>query len=147
MRAQAFSARTIRAGFRDRRIWPWNALIVLDELEKRVFEPDLPGSGVVAAQRMVIHLHGHHLSQLGRRIRLNGTGITSLRRNLNPMLGGQFQRIFRGSPMQEKLNAQGEAELEGYLAAVKRRNQPRKQAGAGAWHRWSCTGQRSPIPN
>ena len=45
----------------------------------------------------------------------------------SPKLGSHLQRIFRGSLMQAELNAQREAELEGYLAAAKRRKQPKSR--------------------
>lgn len=140
VRKQAFKPRTIRAGFAQTGINPWNPSIVTNELEKHCTEPPpaefLDGSPTGHCARGATHSPGNTPSKSTTTTGSSAsppntleelrTSIDKAEKNLNQIndlradtakLKKRLNRIFQGSLTQAELNAQQEDRLGDLLNA------------------------------
>ena len=133
LRKNTFTSRTIRSGFKERGVYPFNPSIVLDSLRKKCIEPpplaiydDEPPSSPTTAS----FSPPKTAEKLRRKItkaRKSLQEIESILSDLSPMLTRRLDHIFQGSLAQAELNAQRETDVKHLLRFNQRKKQPRNQ--------------------
>lgn len=141
IRRNTFKSQTIKSGFAERGIYPFNPDPTLETLEKRMIPvPDLqiwtgdrdaegnsppppstPSSDASSPKN--IQKLRHHISKAERSL----GEIKHIVNNASPGLTNRIEKVFSGSLMQAELRAQHEDDLDSFHLAAKRQNRPRSR--------------------
>jgi hypothetical protein len=142
IRLKTFKSRTIRAGFADRGIHPWNPNIVLDQLKKEVNSDsesvltifnDSERSSPSTIESISPPKTIQKLRTNVNKARKSLQEIDTILDTLNPRLNRRLDKIFEGSLIQAELNAQRAEDIENLMKLNKRKSikKTRRQVQVG----------------
>ena len=139
IRNNAFKPHTIKSGFSDRGIHPYNPDPIVKGLEDqaepipdiKIWTGDHDAQGNALSSPISSQTSSpKNLKRLKKNINIAQSALdetSSILDSTSPGLNDRINKIFNGSLMQAELNAHREEEMEQYLQAAKRRKQPKSR--------------------